>query len=416
VSRRLHLLEVGVRWPPETFIGWKLEGLAARGMRVTLASRSIFDRAARLRGVELVELPQIGTRAPTARRAWLRSLPLLLTAPRRLLRLLRSIRRLDPAYRERYGGTAGLLGLYLPIARLRPDVVHFEWHNAAALYLPMFDVWRCPVVTSCHGSDITVYPHVPGHEHFVERLPHVLRQVSAVHCVSESVQRAVIDFGLEPAKARVIRQGVDPELFHPNGNGGPPEREPDALRVISVAWLRWMKGFEWALEAIRALVDAGVPVQLEILGGDPTEEVGERTERDRVVHTVADLGLEDHVHLRGNVPSAEVARRLQAADVFLLPSLDEGLPTVLLEAMACGVPVVATDCGGVSEAFTDGVEGLLVPRRDAAALADALTRLWRDPALRRRMGEAGRATATSRFTLERQLNEFLALYREVARA
>jgi colanic acid/amylovoran biosynthesis glycosyltransferase len=414
MSRRLHLLEVGVRWPPETFVGWKLEGLAARGMRVTVASRSILDRGARLRGVELVELPQIGTPKLTPRQAGRRALPLLLTAPRRLLRLLRSIRRLDPGYREYYGGTAGLLGLYLPVARLRPDVVHFEWNNAAALYLPMFDVWRCAVVTSCHGSDMTVYPHVPGHERFVDRLPDVLRSVTAVHCVSESLQHAVTDFGLEPAKARVIRQGVDPEIFRP-ANGTVP-RDPATLRVISIAWLRWMKGFEWALQAIRTLVDAGVPVQLEIIGGDPTEEVGERSERDRVLHTVEDLGLERHVHLRGSVPSAEVARRLQSSDVLLLPSLDEGLPTVLLEAMASGVPVVATDCGGVSEAFTDGVEGLLVAPRDSEALADALARLWRDPDLRARMGEAGRATATSRFTLERQLNEFQALYREVARA
>jgi glycosyltransferase involved in cell wall biosynthesis len=131
---------------------------------------------------------------------------------------------------------------------------------------------------------------------------------------------------------------------------------------------------------------------------------------------VADLGLERHVRLCGNVPSAEVARRLRASDALLLPSLNEGLPTVLLEAMACGVPVVATDCGGVSEAFTDGVEGFLVPPRDAKALAEALARLWRDPELRARMGEAGRRTATSRFTLERQLDEFLAMYREVAAA
>lgn len=413
MSRRLHLLEVGVRWPPETFVGWKLEGLAARGMRVTVASRSILDRGARLRGVELVELPQIGTPKLTPRQAGRRALPLLLTAPRRLLRLLRSIRRLDPGYREYYGGTAGLLGLYLPVARLRPDVVHFEWNNAAALYLPMFDVWRCAVVTSCHGSDMTVYPHVPGHERFVDRLPDVLRGVTAVHCVSESLQHAVTDLGLEPAKARVIRQGVDPEIFRP-ANGTVP-RDPATLRVISIAWLRWMKGFEWALQAIRTLVDAGVPVQLEIIGGDPTEEVGERSERDRVLHTVEDLGLERHVHLRGSVPSAEVARRLQRSDVLLLPSLDEGLPTVLLEAMASGVPVVATDCGGVSEAFTDGVEGFLVAPRDSEALADALARLGRDPDLRARMGEAGRATATSRFTLERQIDEFQALYREVAR-
>jgi glycosyltransferase involved in cell wall biosynthesis len=397
-----------LRWPPETFVRWKLEGLAARGVHITVASRSVDDPAARLRGVELVELPQLGM-PPGQARVWRPALALLVTAPRSLARLLRSIRRLPGDYRM-----TRLLALYLPLARLRPDVVHFEWNSAAALYLPMFDIWGCPVVTSCHGSDISIYPFVPGYERYAVRLPEVLRRASAVHCVSESLRRQAGDLGLDPAKARVIRQGVDPKVFRPAN--GEVRRDAAAFRVIAIGWLRWMKGFEWALEAIRLLVDSGVPVQLEILGGDPTEEVGERTERERVLHTVADLGLETRVRLSGNFASAEVARRLQASDALLLPSLDEGLPTVLLEAMACGVPVVATDCGGVSEALTDGVEGFLVPPREPEALAGALARLWRDPGLRARMGEAGRATATSRFTLERQLEEFLALYREVAGA
>ena len=117
----------------------------------------------------------------------------------------------------------------------------------------------------------------------------------------------------------------------------------------------------------------------------------------------------------GRLQLREVAERLRDSDVLLVPSLMEGLPTVVLEALASGVPVVATDCGGVSEAMTDGREGLLVAPRDAEALARALERLWRDPALRARMGEAGRETATSRFELDRQLREFLALYTEVAR-
>ncbi len=84
-SRRLHLLEVGVRWPPETFLRWKLEGLAARGVRVTVASRSIFDRGARVEGVGLVELPQPGARPrPWAVRR--QALAALVTAPRRLIR------------------------------------------------------------------------------------------------------------------------------------------------------------------------------------------------------------------------------------------------------------------------------------------------------------------------------------------
>jgi glycosyltransferase involved in cell wall biosynthesis len=84
--------------------------------------------------------------------------------------------------------------------------------------------------------------------------------------------------------------------------------------------------------------------------------------------------------------------------------------------MACEVPVVATDCGGVAEAVTDGVEGFLVSPREPDQLASALLRLWRDPALRARMGSAGRRKVLSEFTLEQEHGTFLAMYREVAGA
>ena len=411
-ERPLHLLEVGLRWPPETFLCWKLEGLAARGMRVTVASRTIHEPEVELDGVEMIRLPQVAE-LPGPTLTALRLLALAVRSPLRAVRLLRALRRVPRNYRERRGGYVRLLGNYLPLARLSPDIVHFEWNSAAALYLPLFPVWRCAVVSSCHGSEISLYPHVPGHELVTERQAAIFAAVAAVHCVSERLREEAVELGLSRDKARVILQGVDPALFHPNGRR--PQRE-EPLRVISIAWLRWMKGFEWALVALRRLLDAGVPVRLEVVGGDPTEEVGEPSERERVARTVADLGLEEHVHLLGKLSSVDVAGRLQESDVLLLPSLDEGLPTVILEAMASGIPVVATRCGGVHEAMSDGVEGLIVPPRDAAAMADALERLWRDPQLRARMGEAGRRTATARFDLARQVDEFLELYREVAAA
>jgi colanic acid/amylovoran biosynthesis glycosyltransferase len=408
--RALHLLEVGIRWPPETFLCWKLEGLAAAGMQVTVASRQVSDARATLRGVEMLELPKRGERLGL-RFVGPRLLRSLLVAPRRTLRLLHEVRRLPSDWRRHWGGLDGLLANYLPLVRLRPDVVHFEWQSTAVFYLPLYRVWRAPVVSSCHGTDVSLSPHVPGHELWTRRLPESFEQVTAVHCVSESLRRGVVELGLEPGKARVIRQGVDPQLFRPNG--GPPENSR-TYRVISIAWLRWVKGFEWGIEAVRRLVEAGVPVEFTILGNDP--EFGEPSERQRIAHTVADTGLGGHVQFVERVPSRDVARRLRMSHAFLLPSLDEGLPTVALEAMASGVPVVATDCGGVSEALTDGIEGLIVPPRDPDALAAALTRLWREPELRKRMGEAGRRTATSRFTLERQLEEFHAFYREVSAA
>jgi glycosyltransferase involved in cell wall biosynthesis len=268
------------------------------------------------------------------------------------------------------------------------------------------------VVTSCHGSDISVYPHIPGHEHFAVRLPEIFGRASAVHCVSESLVREATELGLDCSKARVIRQGVDPELFRPGGE----RRDPEVLELVSIAWLRWVKGFEWALVALRALIDAGVPARLTILGGASGPETSDAGERERILHTVRDLGLEASVRLTGEASSAEVSDCLRTSDALLVPSLNEGLPTVVLEAMASGVPVVATDCGGVSEALTDGVEGFLVPPREPDALAAALARLWRDRELRDRMGRAGRRTATSRFALTRQIDEFQELYRELATA
>jgi colanic acid/amylovoran biosynthesis glycosyltransferase len=409
-GRPLHLVEVGVHWPPETFLRRKLEGLASRGMRVTVAASLVLDETVQLRGVELKRMPR-GNIGPGTAAAWRAALALLFISPRRLARLVRNIRRVHPRLARRKGGTRGLLKMCLPLARLRPDVVQFEWNIAAVDHLPLFGVWPCPIVTSCRGSDVTVYPHVPYLRPYAEHLPEVIRHAAAVHCVSRALVREAGDFGLDAAKARVIRPAVDTEAFRPHSANGKPAQ--DALRVLMVGGLRWEKGYEYALEAIRRLVDHDVPVQLELVGDPPDSAVIASSERARIMHTVADLGLERFVALRGEEAPEVVSRRLTASDALLHASVAEGIPNVVLEAMACGIPVVATDVGGVAEAMTDGVEGFVVAPRDPDLLARALLRLARDPSLRARMGAAGRDRIETAFTLEAQLDDFVAMYREV---
>jgi glycosyltransferase involved in cell wall biosynthesis len=287
-------------------------------------------------------------------------------------------------------------------------------------YLPLFDVWNCPVTTSCRGKDINVFPHVPGQELYANRLPEVLRRASAVHCVSDSMKHGATAFGLDPAKAWVARAAVDPSVFSPvpAATAGTDEVGQDgrALRAISVGWLRWEKGHEYGLQAIHSLLSRGIPVQLDIVGAVPHGRGHWMDERRRILHAISDLGLEQHVRLRGGASSAEVRRRLCASDVFLHPSVTEGIPAALVEAMACEVPVVATDTGGVGEAVTDGVEGFLVEPRDPEQIASALSRLGRDPALRARMGSAGRRRVLSELTLEQEHATQIAMYRAVTGA
>ncbi len=157
---------------------------------------------------------------------------------------------------------------------------------------------------------------------------------------------------------------------------------------------------------LRALADVDLPFQLRLVGDGPQEA--------QVRALLAELGLGDRVQLLGR--RSDVAEQLADADLAVLVSRQEGFPLAVLEAMRSGLPVVASDVGGVREAVDHGVTGLLVPRDDQAALRDGLARLLADPALRQRFGEAGRAAYDARFTVDTMLDGTLAVYRELARA
>jgi colanic acid/amylovoran biosynthesis glycosyltransferase len=396
---------VGLKWPPEHYLGRKLEGLAAGGMEVAVTTTSDPSAEANLRGVGRVQMPRPDEPAAIALPRLARDcLRLGLRDPVALLQLLRAVRRESRSVRR----TIRRLRGHLIVLLARPDLVHFEWEGIAVDYLPLFEVCRCPVVVSNHGG-IYVRPRT-GDRRVTDAYPTMFARAAAVHCVSEAVREEAARFGLDRAKARVIHSAVDVDFFSPAANGVP---DPEGLRVIGVGRMTWHKGYDYALQAVAALVRAGVPVTYEILGGEPSPEIGRPGDRGRLLYLIHELGLEGRVSLRGKVSQEMVRERLRASDVLLQASLTEGMPNTVLEAMACGLPVVVTDCGGVREAVEDGVEGFVCPRRSPQALADALDAL-RDRTLARKLGMAGRARVAADFTLEGQLESFRRLYREVA--
>jgi colanic acid/amylovoran biosynthesis glycosyltransferase len=178
------------------------------------------------------------------------------------------------------------------------------------------------------------------------------------------------------------------------------------LRLLAIGRLHWKKGLEYALAAVRELLDRGVAVELRILG-DGAFEAATRA-------CIADLDLAEHVTLHGSERREAVRDAFREADVLLHAAVSEGFCNAVLEAQAMAVPVVCSDADGLAENVADGVTGFVVPRRDAQALASAVVRLAADPALRVRMGRAGRERVRARFDRTRQLDAIEAFYRELA--
>ncbi|HEY1434709.1 MAG TPA: glycosyltransferase family 4 protein [Thermoanaerobaculia bacterium] len=395
-EKPLRLLVVGANWPPQTFLGRLMRGLSASGIEVTVAFSRDPDQDwffnAGLRAFRTRDWggPRVG------RVIWLGWLfaRAFFRSPFDLRRFLRRTRS-ESGLRERLRS----LNRLLPFAGASFDVLYFPWNSAAIDYLPLFESGM-PVLVSCRGSQVNVAPYDPRRG-VARGLPATFAGATAVHCISAAIEREAEQFGLDREKARVIHPGIDPNFFSP----APARESGPVLRLVVVGSLLWVKGATYALEALRRLVDRGLRVELSIVGDGPA--------RQRVLYAIDDLGLRDHVVLLGVLPPIAVRDRLQQSDVFVLPSLSEGFCNAAVEAMACGLPVVMTNCGGVREGVTDGVEGFIVPVRDPDAMAAAIERLAADEALRERMGRAGRARVLRQFTLERHVREFVALLEEV---
>jgi colanic acid/amylovoran biosynthesis glycosyltransferase len=394
-AEKLGLLVVGVTWPPETFLANLLQGLLQTGMQITLATGRRPDAD------WLLQPGFTWLQAPGWKGSQVEKLTRLAgLAARGVLSGWGDLRAFAGHIRQsgRLNDRLALWSRLLPYAGRRWDVIYFPWNSAAIEHWPLFELGM-PVVVSCRGAQINIAPHNPERASIRDGLQKIFGQAAAVHCVSDAILREAAALGLDARKARVIRPAVDTEFFTPSGA---KQREDQIYRILTTGSLIWRKGYEYALVAVRTLIDRGIPVNFEIVGDGP--------ERQRLLYTIRDLGLVENVHLAGRLPSEQVRDRLQQADVFLLSSLSEGLSNAALEAMACGLPVVTSDCGGMVEAITDDVEGRVAPVRDSAAVADALESLWHDPAQRSRMGVAGRSRVLRDFSLPTQVALFAELF------
>jgi glycosyltransferase involved in cell wall biosynthesis len=254
-------------------------------------------------------------------------------------------------------------------AERRPDflIAHFVFPDGYAAE-GLARSRQLPVLIKARGSDVNLYTRGRLRRWLTRR---TLNRADRVVCVSRALKERIVALGIAPERVQVVTNGVDRERFRPLDRAA-CRRElglaPEPFLLLFVGDLRPVKGVAELLEAFAALPAEGRREARLIL-------VGEGELEEALRRRVAALGLEDRVSLRRPVLHAAIPRWLGACDALVLPSVAEGYPNVLLEALACDRPVLATRVGGIPEIVQDGKTGILVPPGDPAALTAALERM-----------------------------------------
>jgi glycosyltransferase involved in cell wall biosynthesis len=290
--------------------------------------------------------------------------------------------------------------------RYKASVMHGHWvvpgGVTAAMAAP-----GLPLVISLHGSDVYV----------AERLAPARRAARAAFgragfvtaCSADLAARAV-KLGAHPERISVVPYGVDTAKFRPNTGARAALRAklgvPAAMLLVAAAGrLVSKKGFEYLIDAAAALPEAVVAI------------AGDGSLRGELHRRAAAAGVHERVRFLGDRPQDEVAALFAAADAIVTPSVRDdggnvdGLPNVVMEALASGTPLVTTEAGGIGAVVEDAITAIVVPERSAAGIAAALKRLHGDRDLRNRLGAAARALVDDRFGWERTAEQLESAYR-----
>jgi colanic acid/amylovoran biosynthesis glycosyltransferase len=299
-----------------------------------------------------------------------------------------------------------LLGV---LSKSEARLLHIYFGQIAVHLLPLIRAWKNPSIVSFHGADVTVDMNKPAYREATQQM---LEAVKLVLVRSESLRRAVVDLGCHPEKIEIQRTGIPLEEF--------PFRDR-----------RWPKSGEWRLvQAGRLIEKKGLPVTLRafavFLGKYPNATLtiaGEGPLLGQLQKLARELNIDGRVSFTYFISQEQLRETYYRSHIFLHPSQtghdgnQEGVPNSMLEAMASGLPVFATQHGGIPEAIENGVSGVLLPERDHKELARALLNAAEDSPFLSRIAHSGAEVVRKNFDLRAQAQRLEEIYlRTIGRA
>jgi len=305
----------------------------------------------------------------------------------------------------KYGREAMSLRLLSAVILLlgqKYQIVHCQFGTVGIKVLPLKEICAnsAKLVTSFRGSDLTAHLH--SKQISYRRL---FLKGDLFLPVSERFKRRLIEEGCNPGKILTHRSGVNLRKLQYSLRS---RAEGEPTKLLSIGRFVEKKGLAYAVKAIARIVDSGYKVSYSLIGD------GEL--RADLEHLIDQLGVGDHVRLLGCMPNSEVVLHLRNSHLLLAPSVtgtsgdQEGIPNVLKEAMAMGMPVISTLHGGIPELVENGVSGFLVPERDVEALADRVAYLMDHPERWPEMGAYGRKRIEKYYDINRLNDTLVQIY------
>lgn len=257
-----------------------------------------------------------------------------------------------------------LLGRFWKIRKFKADCMLLSWAFPDAIAGSLFaKLLGTPTVIKVHGSDINVHAQIKSRR---TQIKWAMDQAEAIIAVSQDLKNKILQMDVPANKVHLLYNGIDKSLFYPLEKDVARKLcaiDPDRRVIVFIGNLKTSKGCNLLLEAYVLLAKKNSTVDLYYIGaGDQIDILRKK---------VTDHGLESRVRLLGSLPHKALPPWINASDVLVLPSMNEGVPNVVLEAQACGTPVVATNVGGIPEIVSEE-NGILVEYGNEAELCDAL--------------------------------------------
>jgi glycosyltransferase involved in cell wall biosynthesis len=286
------------------------------------------------------------------------------------------------------------------------DVIHVQWpipNGLGALFLKIFN--NIPYINTIHGEEV----YLSKRYHTTILLKILVKNSFKTITNSSETFKVSLENGLEKNKLEIIPFGVDTNIFRPYN----VLKDKKMFQILSVGYLIERKGFEYLINSINEILKVHSNVKLKIVGTGPLE--------NQIKKQIKELKLEGTVEILGNVSEEELLDLYNSSEIFVLPSIvdsqgnTEGLGVVLLEAMACKVPVIASNIGGIPDIVHDKVNGTLVPEKDVLELTRAIDEMIKHEEFRKSMALNGYEMVKGHFSWEQIAKDYIDIYKETSR-